>query len=237
MEPLAHLLIVEDEVALAKNLCRGLSEAGYMVEHKTSAEDAWQALSSDRYDLLLLDLRLPGQDGLEFLRDLRDQGSVLPVLILTARDSTEEMVTGLDTGADDYVRKPFVFKELLARVNALLRRPLARENHFIAAGPIAIDTAGRRAWRNRRELGLSPKELVLLEYLTRHAGTVVTRDAIGKAVWGDDYNASSNIVDVFVNRLRQKIDLIGTPSLIATARGIGYMMRVQPADPARRGPK
>ncbi len=185
--PAARLLVVEDEAKLAANLKRGLGEAGFAVEVAPSAEAARASLSQNRYDLMLLDLRLPGQDGLEFLADLRAAGAALPVLILTARDSTDERVR-----ADD----------------------------------IVIDTSRRAASRGGRALDLSPKELMVLEYLVRHAGLAVTRDMIVEAVWGKDYNAMSNIVEVFINRLRQKIEIVNQPPLIVTVRGAGYMLRL-----------
>ena len=223
--PAARLLVVEDEAKLAANLERGLSEAGFAVDVAPSAEAARASLSRNGYDLMLLDLRLPGQDGLEFLTELRAAGAVLPVLILTARDSTEELLRGLDHGGDDYLTKPFAFSELLARVRALLRRPLAADSLVLEADDILIDISRRVASRGGRALDLSPKELMVLEYLVRHAGLTVTRDMIGEAVWGKDYNAMSNIVEVFINRLRQKIELVNQPSVIVTIRGSGYMLR------------
>lgn len=225
--PAARLLVVEDEAKLAANLKRGLGEAGFAVEVAPSAEAARASLSHNGYDLMLLDLRLPGQDGLEFLTELRAAGAVLPVLILTARDSTDDLVRGLDSGGDDYLTKPFAFSELLARVRALLRRPLAADSLVLEAADIVIDTSRRVASRGGRALDLSPKELMVLECLVRHAGLVVTRDMIGEAVWGQDYNAMSNIVEVFINRLRQKIELVSQPPLIVTIRGAGYMLRVE----------
>jgi DNA-binding response OmpR family regulator len=225
MMPAARLLVVEDEAKLAANLKRGLGEAGFAVDLAPNAEAARESLSHNGYDLMLLDLRLPGQDGLEFLAELRAAGAVLPVLILTARDSTDELVRGLDTGGDDYLTKPFAFDELLARVRALLRRRLVADSAVLEAGDIAIDTSRRVASRGGRALDLSPKELIVLEYLVRHAGLAVTRDMIGEAVWGKDYNALSNIVEVFINRLRQKIELVNQPPLIITVRGAGYMLR------------
>ncbi len=225
--PAARLLVVEDEAKLAANLKRGLGEAGFVVEVAPSAEAARASLSRNGYDLMLLDLRLPGQDGLEFLAELRAAGAVLPVLILTARDSTDDLVRGLDGGGDDYLAKPFAFSELLARVRALLRRPLAADSPMLEANDIVIDTSRRVASRGGRALDLSPKELIVLEYLVRHAGLAVTRDMIGEAVWGKDYNAMSNIVEVFINRLRQKIELVNQPPLIVTIRGAGYMLRLE----------
>ena len=224
--PAAHLLVVEDEKALAANLKRGLMEAGFAVEVAPNAEAARTALSQRGFDLMLLDLRLPGEDGLEFLAGLRAAGAALPVLILTARDSTEERVRGLDTGGDDYLTKPFAFSELLARVRVLLRRRLSVNSSVIEAGEIAIDRTRRTATRGGRPLELSPKELMVLEYLVRHAGLTVTRDMIGQAVWGKDYNYMSNIVEVFINRLRQKMELSNHAPLILTVRGAGYMLRV-----------
>jgi two-component system, OmpR family, copper resistance phosphate regulon response regulator CusR len=223
--PIAQLLLVEDEAQLAANLKRGLSEAGYIVDSARTAETARELIAKNQYRLVLLDLRLPGQDGLEFLRDMRQAGLATPVLILTARDSSSDKVTGLDSGADDYLTKPFAFEELLARVRALLRRPLTAT--LLKQGDIAVDIAKRRAWRGRRELALSPKELMTLECLVRHAGVAVTRDTIGETVWGPEYNAASNIVEVFINRLRQKLDHINQPSLIITVRGSGYLLRIE----------
>jgi DNA-binding response OmpR family regulator len=230
MVSIVRLLVVEDEVKLAANLKRGLGEAGYGVDVAPSAEAARRRLSEGRYELLVLDLRLPGKDGLEFLRELRGKGSVIPVLVLTARDSTDDLVTGLDTGADDYMTKPFSFSELLARIRALLRRPLSANTAIIQIGELRLDAARRQAWRRRRELNLSPKELMVLEYLMRRAGVTVTRSMIGEAVWGADYNALSNIVEVFINRLRQKIDQVNQPSLILTVRNSGYTLKVDLPD-------
>ncbi len=224
MTSTARLLVVEDEPKLAANLKQGLSEAGYHVDCAPTAELAREALAKSHCHLMLLDLRLPGQSGLEFLHDLRDAGITIPVLILTARDSNDDKVAGLDGGADDYLTKPFAFNELLARIRALLRRPLP--DSLLKRGEIAVDLTKRRAWRGRRELALSPKELMMLECLVRRAGEVVTRDVIGDAVWGSDYNSLSNIVEVFVNRLRQKIDHVNQDSLIVTVRGAGYLLRV-----------
>ena len=222
----ARLLIVEDEPKLAANLKQGLGEAGFAVDVATNAQAARTALERGGYDLMLLDLRLPDRDGLEFLADLRAAGAALAVLILTARDSTDERVRGLDAGGDDYLTKPFAFSELLARVRALLRRRGAAADRVLEADDVAIDTSRRTASRGGRALDLSPKELMVLECLVRHAGLTVTRDMIGEAVWGDDYNAMSNIVEVFINRLRQKIELVNRPPLIVTVRGAGYMLRL-----------
>jgi DNA-binding response OmpR family regulator len=219
-----HLLLVEDEARLAENLCRGLGEEGFTVDPVASAEAAEQALADKAYDLMVLDLRLPGKDGLTFLRELRAAGNVTPVLILTARGALEERVTGLDSGADDYLTKPFAFTELVARVKALARRP-ARTQPVLKVADLELDTIKRRVRRGGRELNLSPKETILLELLMRHAGEVVTRDMIAEVVWGAGYNALTNLIEVFVNRIRQKIDDRGPDPRIVTVRGVGYSMR------------
>ncbi|HZO82384.1 MAG TPA: response regulator transcription factor [Candidatus Binataceae bacterium] len=234
MSAASRLLVVEDETKLAANLKRGLGEAGFVVDHAPSAEAARAALAQGAYDAMVLDLRLPGQDGLDFLRELRAAGAALPVLILTARDATGDLVAGLDGGGDDYLTKPFAFSELTARLRALLRRRLIASQPVLAAGGVTIDTVRRQAMRNGRALELSPKELMVLECLVRHGGVPVTRDMIGEMVWGADYNALSNIVEVFINRLRQKIDFAGEPSLIVTVRGVGYLLRTEPPPSASK---
>ena len=217
--------MVEDEDQLAENLRRGLGEEGFAVDWVSSAEDAQTRLGQNTYDLILLDLRLPGRDGLDFLRELRRQSIAIPVLILTARGSVEERVTGLDSGADDYLTKPFAFAELLARVRALARRRVASPAAVLKVADLELDTIKRKVWRAGREIGLSPKETILLELLMRNAGQVVTRDMIAEVAWGAGYNEFTNLIEVFVNRLRQKIDYAGRDSLIVTVRGAGYSLR------------
>jgi DNA-binding response OmpR family regulator len=219
------LLLVEDETRLADNLRQGLGEEGFAVECAVSAEFAEQELKRNAYDLIVLDLRLPGKGGLEFLYDLRAHGNAVPVLILTARGSIEERVAGLDAGADDYLTKPFAFSELLARVRALARRRVASAKAVLKVADLELDTVKRRASRSGRPLSLSPKEIILLELLMRHAGQVVTREMIAEVAWGSEYNEFTNLIEVFVNRLRQKIDYPGRPSVILTVRGAGYSMR------------
>jgi DNA-binding response OmpR family regulator len=218
-------MLVEDEPALADNLRRGLSEEGFAVFCAASAEAAEEEFRRASYDLIVLDLRLPGKDGLDFLRQLRAAGSAVPVLILTARGSVGERVKGLDSGADDYLTKPFAFAELLARVRALARRRAAPAQALLKVGDLEFDTVKRKATRCGRPLNLSPKELILLELLMRHAGEVVTRDMIAEVAWGSGYNEFTNLIEVFVNRLRQKIDYAGKTSIIVTVRGAGYSLR------------
>jgi len=219
------LLLVEDEAALAHSLLRGLTEEGFAVDWAPSAEAAEGEFARKGHDLIVLDLRLPGRDGLDFLRDLRGRGSAVPVIVLTARGSVEERVTGLDSGADDYLVKPFAFAELLARIKALARRHFVSPSPVLKVADLEMDTIRRKVWRAGRELSLSPKETILLELLMRNAGQVVTRDMIVEVAWGADFNEFTNLIEVFVNRLRQKIDYAGSESLIVTVRGAGYLMR------------
>jgi two-component system copper resistance phosphate regulon response regulator CusR len=221
------LLLVEDETRLADSLRRGLGEEGFAVGCVASAEAAEKELGRNSYDLIVLDLRLPGKDGLDFLRQLRAAGNAVPVLILTARGAVEERVRGLDCGADDYLTKPFAFAELLARVRALARRRAAPAQALLKVADLELDTVKRRATRSGRALNLSPKEMILLELLMRHAGQVVTRDMIAEVAWGSGYNEFTNLIEVFVNRLRQKIDYVGKGSIIVTVRGAGYSLRCE----------
>lgn len=219
------LLLVEDEARLAESLQRGLTEEGLVVDWAPSAEAAEQRLLCAAHDLIVLDLRLPGKDGLEFLRELRANGNALPVLVLTARGSVEERVSGLEAGADDYLVKPFAFAELLARIKALARRRSVPPAAILKVAGLELDPIRRKAWRAGRELALSPKETILLELLMRNAGQVVTRDMIAEVAWGAGFNEFTNLIEVFVNRLRQKIDYAGNASLIVTVRGAGYSLR------------
>jgi DNA-binding response OmpR family regulator len=223
--PSLSLLLVEDEARLAQSLRRGLTEEGFAVDWASSAEAAEQEFEHKSHDLIVLDLRLPGKDGLDFLRDLRGHGNAVPVIVLTARGSVDERVTGLDSGADDYLVKPFAFAELLARIKALARRPFVAPSPVLKVADIEMDTIRRKVWRAGRELALSPKETILLELLMRNAGQVVTRDMIVEVAWGAGFNEFTNLIEVFVNRLRQKIDYGGSESLIVTIRGAGYSMR------------
>jgi len=220
-----HLLVVEDEIQLAKNLARGLGEEGFSVLSAASAEAAQRAVANGIFDAIVLDLRLPGKDGLEFLSELRSAGNQTPVLVLTARGSLEERVTGLDRGADDYLTKPFAFPELIARLRAIVRRRSNAPRTVLRVADLELDTVKRRALRSGRELGLSPKETILLELLMRNSGQTVTRAMIAEVVWGSGYNDFTNLIEVFVNRLRQKLGDGGADSLIATIRGVGYSMR------------
>ena len=222
-----RLLIVEDEADLLRSLSRGLAEGGFDISCAGSAERAEKAIAEQGFDIVVLDLRLPGKDGIDLLREMRAAGNSTPVLVLTARGSLDERVIGLDSGADDYLIKPFAFAELLARVRALIRRHASPVQSTLRVADLEFDTVRRRASRGGRELSLSPKETMLLELLMRNAGQPVTRDMIIEVVWGSAYNDFTNLIEVFVNRLRQKISDGTNDSLITTVRGVGYSMRTQ----------
>jgi two-component system copper resistance phosphate regulon response regulator CusR len=220
-----RILLVEDEPSAARFIAKGLREAKHAVDIATDGIAASRQCQENDYDAVILDVMLPGKDGLAVCRDLRAAGSDVPVLMLTARDAVEARVQGLDAGADDYLTKPFDFRELLARVRALTRRdrrPLAPER--IEVGPLAIDVAGQRVWVDGRELELTSREYALLEYLARRAGEVVGRADIAEHVWDENYDPFSNVVDVYVQRLRRKVDIGDGPSLIRTRRGQGYQL-------------
>ncbi|HUY38419.1 MAG TPA: response regulator transcription factor [Candidatus Binataceae bacterium] len=219
------VLLIEDEERLAGNLRQGLTEEGIALDWVKSAEEAAQILVRKTYDLMVLDIGLPGKSGVDFLRERRAAGDTTPVLFLTARSSVEDRVTGLDSGGDDYLVKPFAFAELLARIHALARRRPAARTPVLKVGDLEFDTIKRRAKRAGKAIALSPKEAMLLELLMRRAGETVTRDMIAESVWDSDYNVFTNLIEVFVNRLRQKIDDDAKNSMITTVRGVGYMMR------------
>jgi DNA-binding response OmpR family regulator len=220
-----RLLLVEDEPDAARILARGLREQAYAVDVAADGEAAcYQATVAD-YDAIILDVMLPGKDGFEVCRQLREQGLAVPVLMLTARDAVDDRVAGLDGGADDYLKKPFDFRELLARLRALLRRgarpPLPDR---LVVGDVEVDTRARRVFRTGREVALTAREYALLECLARRAGAVVGRAEISEHVWDESYDPLSNVIDVYVQRLRRKLDVRGRASLIRTRRGEGYQL-------------
>ncbi|MEK6371685.1 MAG: response regulator transcription factor [Acidobacteriota bacterium] len=216
-----RLLVVEDDPRLAAVLVRGLRENGYAIDRVGDGDAALEYLATNDYDGVVLDLMIPGVDGMEVCRRLREERAAVPVLMLTARDSIDDRIRGLDVGADDYLTKPFAFAELLARLRALMRRGPVVADATMHVGDLAIDTRGRRVMREGSEIALTTKEYALLEYLARNAGRVVGREEIAEHVWDERYDAFSNIIDVYVNRLRKKVD----PDLIVTRRSEGYMLR------------
>ena len=221
------MLIVEDQPKLAALLARGLREEGHAADVAERGEDAaWMALAA-RYDAIVLDIMLPGIDGLETCRGLRRRGVWTPVLMLTARDAIGDRVVGLDAGADDYLTKPFSFEELLARLRALTRRAPAERPVTVAVGDLRLDPAAHRAWRGETELDLSAKEFALLELLMRRPGNVLTRGQLLEGAWDMSYERRSNIVDVYIRHLREKIDRPFGSDTIETVRGVGYRLKEQ----------
>jgi len=224
-----HVLLVEDERATARMLAKGLREQAYAVDVVHDGVSACQRVSESEYDIVVLDVMLPGRDGLEVCREIRRAGKSMPVLMLTARDGTDARIDGLDSGADDYVTKPFDFRELLARLRALTRRralPLAPER--LDVGPLAIDTRTRELSVAGVAVPLTAREFALLEHLARRHGSVVSRREIARHVWDDSYDPLSNVIDVYVQRLRRKIDVPGQPSFIRARRGEGYQLLCEP---------
>jgi|ERR1700687_2419217 len=220
-----RLLVVEDEPALTRYLRRGLEEAAWTVDVTTTVEDAWRLLLINTYDGIVLDLGLPGADGGDLLRRVRESAIDIPVLILTARGSVDDRVAGLNAGADDYLSKPFAFAELIARIRALLRRGRQQPSPQLQVGDLRLDGPRRQAQRGDRPIDLTAREFSVLELLMRHAGEVVTRTMLAEHVWGDHYDSLSNLIEVFVNRLRKKIESDGAPRLLHTVRGAGYVIR------------
>ena len=218
-----HILLVDDEIKLVQSLTRGLVEEGYAVESATDGDDARRLLAAKQFDAVVLDWMLPGTSGVELLADVRQQGNAIPVMLLTARDTVEDRVSGRDAGADDYLVKPFAFEELLARLRALLRRGAAVPQP-LRVGDLEVDPVSRRAVRAGRILDLSAREFELLEYLIRHAGQIVSREALARDVWRDPEPGLSNVVDVYINYLRKKLEFDDRPRMITTVRGQGYVL-------------
>ena len=227
-----RLLLVEDYRPLRESLAKGLREAGFAVDATGDGQDGlWYARGND-YDVIILDLMLPGVDGLSILKKLRAEDRPNHVLILTAKDTVDDRIAGLDLGADDYMVKPFAFKELLARIRALLRRSYRTKNPLIEIQDLRIDLARQRVWRGQEEILLTAREYALLEYLAMRTGEVVSRTDIWEHVYEFNSSASSNVVDVYIGYLRKKIDQDQPTQLIHTVRGVGYELSESAAVPA-----
>jgi two-component system copper resistance phosphate regulon response regulator CusR len=218
------LLIVEDERKTASYLHKGLTEAGFAVDVADQGEDGLWLARSGAYDLIILDVMLPGRDGWSILAEIRREGKETPVLFLTARDGVEDRVKGLELGADDYLLKPFAFSELLARIRSILRRGQARWPETIRIADLELDLVGHKAVRAGRRLDLTPKEFALLSLLARRAGEVLSRTLIAEQVWDMNFESDTNVVDVHIRRLRSKIDDPFACKLIHTVRGVGYVL-------------
>lgn len=220
-----RVLLVEDEPAAAQMLAKGLREQAYAVDIATDGEDASFRLATTDYDVVILDVMLPGKDGLRVSREARAAGSAVPILMLTARDAVQARIAGLDSGADDYLTKPFDFGELLARLRALIRRGVrAPLPERLRIGPLEIDTRARQVFKAESVIPLTTREYALLEYLARRRGEVVGRADIAEHVWDESYDPLSNVIDVYIQRLRRKIDDPNRDSLIQTRRGEGYSL-------------
>jgi DNA-binding response OmpR family regulator len=220
-----RVLIVEDERKLLRGLERGLAAEGYHVVGAATGEAGCQLALSQPFDCLILDRMLPGRDGLDVLAELRRAGRTMPVLFLTARDAVEDRVAGLNAGADDYLVKPFAFAELLARLRVVLRRGPVSRDAILHAADLEVDLLQRRVQRAGTEIALTPREFELLAYLVRHKNAVVTRDMLGREVWKEPGYALTNVIDVYINFLRRKVEKAGAQPLIQTLRGVGYSLR------------
>lgn len=221
-----RLLVVEDDPNLAAFVQKGLREESYAVDIAADGEEGLSMATTTPYDVLILDVMLPKLDGLTMCRRLRAAGSVTPILLLTAKGTVDDRVTGLNMGADDYLTKPFAFVELLARVRALLRRGAHEVSPRLAVADLEVDPVAHRVWRGGRAIALTNKEYALLEYLLRNRGRVLTRTAIIEHVWDIHYDGMTNIVDVHIRALRGKVDREATQPLIHTVRGVGYVLKV-----------
>ena len=220
-----RILVIEDDPTVGQYVKRGLEEHRCAVDLTTDGEEGERRASSEAYDLIVLDMRLPGKSGIEVLHSLRAKGFERPVLVLTAQDAVDAKVATLRAGADDYVTKPFAFQELLARVEALARRPRALASPVLQVGDLAIDQATREVRRAGELIELTPKEYTVLEYLARHAGRVMSRTLITEYAWGYHFDPGTNIVDVVINHLRKKVDARHARKLITTVRGVGYVLK------------
>ena len=227
-----RILLAEDDRQLRESIARGLREASYAVDDAPDGGRAIFLAAVNEYDAIILDIVLPGKDGLEVCREIRRKGVHAPILMLTARDTVDDKIVGLDAGADDYVTKPFDFGELLARLRALVRRRGDVLPGELSVADLVVDTRRHSARRGKREITLTTKEYALLEHLVRNAGRIVTRAEINAHVWDDNHDPFSNLIDVYVSRLRRKVDGGERVALISTRRGVGYMLSAPVPSPS-----
>lgn len=227
-----RILLIEDERKVAEFVARGLRAEGFAVDVALDGNAGWEFAANVNYDLIILDLMLPGLGGTELLRRLRRKGLTAAVLILTARDATADKVENFEAGADDYLTKPFAFAELLVRVKALLRRPPNSPNHLLRVADLELDRLTKQVRRGGRKIDLTAKEYALLEYLASHPGRVLSRTMIIEHVWDESFEGLTNIVDVYVRHLRAKVDEPFPTKLIRTVRGAGYALEEEAPSPA-----
>lgn len=220
-----RLLVVEDEKKVSSFIKKGLEEEGYAVDLAFDGKIGLQMAMDRVHDLVILDINLPGMNGLSVLQELRKEKVQIPVLLLTVRANIEDKVLGLDSGADDYLTKPFAFDELLARIRALLRRQTGANRSVLQFADLTLDIASRTAFRGGRKIDLTAKEYAFLDYFMRNPGRILTRTQIAEHVWDYDFDSATNVIDVFVNYLRRKIDTDGSRKLIHTVRGVGYVLK------------
>ena len=220
-----RILVVEDEKKVASFIKKGLEEEFYSVDVAFDGKEGLRLALSEEYDLIILDLMLPFKDGLTILKEIREEKIFTPVLILTARDTIQDKVTGLDSGADDYLAKPFSFEELLARIRALLRRNSIDKNNMLKAGDLKLDTQAHKAFRNDVEVQLTAKEYAILEYLMRNKNRVISRTKLSEHIYEFHFDPETNVIDVYINKLRNKIDKGFEKQIIHTVRGVGYLIK------------
>jgi DNA-binding response OmpR family regulator len=223
-ELMPRVLVIEDDRRVLRNLEEGLQGAGFAVQTADRGDEGARLAVAHLFDCIVLDWMLPGRDGIEVLTGLRRAGQATPVLLLTARDAVEDRVLGLDSGADDYLVKPFAFAELLARIRVLLRRGQPDRETVLRSGDLELDLLRRRATRAGVELHLTHREYEVLEYLLRHKNEPVTREMLGREVWKEPGYAYTNVIEVYINLLRKKVELAGRPPRIVTLRGVGYRL-------------
>jgi len=220
-----RILVVEDEIKIAQFIKRGLKEEGYAVDVANDGEQGHFLLCSNEYDAIILDLMLPKIDGLTLCRTLRKEGNQTPIIMLTAKDTVKDKVKGLDSGADDYLPKPFAFEELLARLRVVLRKKDSRVQTQLKVDDLILDLLTHKVTRQDREIDLTVKEYALLEYLMRNAGNIVTRTMISEHVWDINFDTFTNVIDVYINYLRNKVDSGFADKMIHTVRGKGYLLK------------
>lgn len=220
-----HILYVEDELKIAEFVCAGLKEQGFVVAHCDNGDAGYRYALEQTYDVIVLDIMLPGKDGLAILKSLRHSGIQTPVLLLTARNELDDRLEGLNLGADDYLAKPFFVEELIARIHALVRRVSGDRQNILSVTPLKLDRLARELTCHNQAVELTSREFNLLEYLMRSPGRVFTRTQILEHVWGYDFNPNTNIVDVCVQRIRKKLDQVGGEGCLQSVRGVGYRFR------------